>query len=243
MAYVLASPIPEALGIRVFEKVSEIRNNPDIMQHADAIVRLLCEISEVTLNYYFLRPLDLIHAGNFGQRLVTMGIQTSVGLTRTTSGRLLRQMDSTQLLKFAQWVEDTIVIEQSGRYMLACPVGPGDAEMVFEVVRKIRKNPVKHIHTDQTVNAAVEITRISLNHFAIEPLNLMRVGAFGHKLVDMAIHAGLGILRMTGPKLVNPLEGEDLIAFAGFFEGLMVPVDQYSFQKHFEVTSTRSNPS
>ena len=231
MSYVMASPVSTDLAQRIFAHSKEVRANPVQNAHTDTIVELIHDVSKSTMDFYFIEPLEMLHIGPFGRKLVHLGINTGLGLVKTTSKKLFRTLSGEQLLKFTDWVEQMILPTGDGVYSLTCPLTEDEAQSVFDVAQTIRNNPQPQIHTGHAVEVIVETSEITLHYFSIAPLDMLNVGAFGKKIVNIAVRTGIALIQGTCRKLIDKLPSEDLLGLADFLEGLIKPIHKADAKK------------
>ncbi|MGK5092242.1 hypothetical protein WDW89_09575 [Deltaproteobacteria bacterium TL4] len=227
MSYVMANPLSKKLGDQVFQLIAEVRKTPSSGVHTEEIADVISQITEASLHFYFVQPLELMNVGSFGKNLVLLGINTGLGLTTTTVRKLFKTLSKEQLLQFTDWVEAMVRYGKNEEYILACPVSAEEAQKIFAVVKTIRTDTVQGKHTEYIVRVIVEMSEVSLHFFAISPLDFLNIGNFGRKIVNMAVNTGVGLIRMTAKKLIHKLPERDLLTMVSFMEGLLCPIEAF----------------
>ena len=224
MEYVMATPISDEIAQQTFRTTNQVRENPKTNHHTEALVEVLYLITHASLDFYFMEPLELFNVRPIGRKIVTLGVQTSLGITNHTGKKLIRDLNSTQLIQLADWLDSMIIPSKNDHYMLACPISKEEAELIFDVTHKIRESPIPRYHTDHAVSVVLKIASIALHFYCEEPVDMLGIGPFGKKLVNMGINTGMRLLRSTCRKLVNDMTETELIAYADFLDSLLSPV-------------------
>ena len=106
----LLCPIPEHIKHNSREVTRLIRSQPRDRSVPARALQTIHEITDASLNYYFVRPMDMMKLGTFSRGLVKMGVSAGLGVLNTFGKKLLTSLSPEQLIVMAD-VIDNIVVE------------------------------------------------------------------------------------------------------------------------------------
>lgn len=86
-----------ALRKRTEAVLARIERDDDATQHAGALSKVVGELTEVGLNYYFLRPLQEARFGFVAQQTASLGMSGALRVMKPIIGRILAGADTRQL--------------------------------------------------------------------------------------------------------------------------------------------------
>ena len=105
-------------------------------------------------------------------------------------------------------------------YFIKAPVPEEIAKDHMELVREIRENPEKGVHTAKMVDALLAMADTLLWYYFMRPMELFEVGGMSKKTVALGIKAGMGLIARFGKKPFAKMNKKQLLAYADYVEGL-----------------------
>ena len=105
----LACELPTDLADRLFSASKQLQQNTVDPKQVDAAAQVLLELVELTMNYYFLRPVEILGLGTFGHTTVRLGIKTARSGMAMIINRLARRLTSPQRVILARLMEDFVL--------------------------------------------------------------------------------------------------------------------------------------
>ena len=93
-----------ALRKRTDAVVARIERDEDATQHADALSRVVSELTQAGFDYYFLRPLEQAQFGFVARQTAKLGVAGALRLMSPTISRILAGADTPQLRGVAQHI-------------------------------------------------------------------------------------------------------------------------------------------
>ncbi|MGK5091884.1 hypothetical protein WDW89_07670 [Deltaproteobacteria bacterium TL4] len=108
-------------------------------------------------------------------------------------------------------------------YILVCPISKEVGEESLNIMTQLRTRPVKGAYTNEIHDCLISVSRAISEYHFVEPLELLKVGSFGKKMVHAGVNAGLSITSKVGTKLIRNMEREQLLLYANYLENLFHP--------------------
>ena len=81
--------------------LTALEESDDPTDHREALADLVAELTESGMDYYYLRALELSHAGQLTQQSARLGIAGAVKMISSVSRRFIMRMDGKALLAVA----------------------------------------------------------------------------------------------------------------------------------------------
>lgn len=106
----LACPIPDEIYRGVLVKLIIIRSNPGSREAAKLALEVIRDITEESLDFYFIQPIAVMELGLFSSQIVKIGVSTGIGVLNTFGSRLLGSLSTEQMIKLTYIVENSLVL-------------------------------------------------------------------------------------------------------------------------------------
>ncbi len=113
-----AFAVPPELAARTAAVVEKLRADDDRKQHLPELVKVVLELTETGLHYYFLYPLELAKVGLISRSAAKVGIAAAGKGIPVIVRRVVGSMSDDQLLAVADFLDRMMVHEaglESGR--------------------------------------------------------------------------------------------------------------------------------
>ncbi|MCB1160269.1 MAG: hypothetical protein H7A25_11825 [Leptospiraceae bacterium] len=102
----LVCPVPHQLieeARIVTKRLREEKKNKDLSK---ATLSIIVKVTENSLHYYFLRPIELMKLNFIAKGIVTMGVNAGVEVLKTFGGQLIGHLNEEQMKTLADVIED-----------------------------------------------------------------------------------------------------------------------------------------
>jgi hypothetical protein len=87
----------DALRAETMKVLAAVEAAADPTKHGEALAKVVLELTESGLDYYFLKPLRAAKVGLVGQQSAKLGISTFLRVMGPVSRRLITGMNASQL--------------------------------------------------------------------------------------------------------------------------------------------------
>jgi len=94
------------LRARTHAVLAALEATPDHAKHRDALADLVTELTEIGMDYYYMRALRLARVGFVVEQSARLGVSGAAKLISSVSRKFLMRMDSAQLLIVARHIRD-----------------------------------------------------------------------------------------------------------------------------------------
>jgi len=93
-----------ALQERTDSVLAQIEKDEDATQHADALSRVVSDLTGAGLDYFFLRPLEEAKFGFVARQTAKLGVAGALRFISPIIGRILAGADTRQLRGVARYI-------------------------------------------------------------------------------------------------------------------------------------------
>lgn len=107
--HLVGFPISPELHARVREVLSILREAESASDHASELARVVAELTDTGLGYYFLRPVEVAGMGRISQATAKVGIASAGKGIPMIVRRVLSSASDEELLALADFVETLLV--------------------------------------------------------------------------------------------------------------------------------------
>ena len=105
----LVSPVSIETARKTKEATEMLRNNPTDKQMPEKALRAIYEISQESMNFYFVRPLEILKLGAISRSVVHMGVNAGLGVLNTFGKQLISHLTKEQLVQLADIIDSVLV--------------------------------------------------------------------------------------------------------------------------------------
>jgi hypothetical protein len=105
----IASPIPAELAADMERVLAEIRAAEHPRDHREAGVDLIIRLTDASLDYYFLRSVEVLGLGALAQQLTRMGLKTATSGIAMFVRQVGKSMTDQQILQLAEMIEGLVL--------------------------------------------------------------------------------------------------------------------------------------
>jgi hypothetical protein len=105
----LVSPVSLETARKTKEATQMLRNNPMDKQMPEKALRAIYEISQESMNFYFIRPLEILKLGALSRSVVNMGVNAGLGVLNTFGKQLISHLTKEQLVELADIIDSVLV--------------------------------------------------------------------------------------------------------------------------------------
>jgi hypothetical protein len=94
----------KSLRAKTLAVLATLEKAKDSTRHRDALADVIVELTESGMEYYFLRPLKLAHAGFFTEQSANLGMAATTRVWASVIRNIIGRMDSPQLLFVCNYI-------------------------------------------------------------------------------------------------------------------------------------------
>lgn len=105
----LVSPVSLETARKTKEATAMLRNNPTDKQMPEKALRAIYEISQESMHFYFVRPLEILKLGTISRSVVNMGVNAGLGVLNTFGKQLISHLSKDQLVQLADIIDGVLV--------------------------------------------------------------------------------------------------------------------------------------
>ena len=105
----LICPVNREIASKVKEAISVLRSDPGSKITADKAIEAVVSITEGSLDFYFVKPLDKMKVNLLGRGIVKMGVNAGIGVLKTFGPRLVKSLSPDQMIILAEVLEEVLV--------------------------------------------------------------------------------------------------------------------------------------
>ncbi|MBK8395127.1 MAG: hypothetical protein IPL26_07755 [Leptospiraceae bacterium] len=105
----LVSPVSLETARKTKEAAKMLRNNPTDKNMPEKALRAIYNISEESMNFYFIRPLEILKLGTISRSVVNMGVNAGLGVLNTFGKQLISHLSKEQLVQLADIIDSVLV--------------------------------------------------------------------------------------------------------------------------------------
>jgi|GEM_PF-2662495 hypothetical protein len=105
----LVSPVSIETARKTKEATQMLRNNPTDKQMPEKALRAIYEISQESMHFYFVRPLEILKLGPLSRSVVNMGVNAGLGVLNTFGKQLISHLTKEQLVELADIIDSVLV--------------------------------------------------------------------------------------------------------------------------------------
>ncbi len=109
-----AFAVPPELAARTAAVVEKLRADDDRKQHLPELVKVVLELTETGLHYYFLYPLELAKVGLVSRSAAKVGIAAAGKSIPMMVRKIVGAMSDAQLLKIAEFMDGLLIRQEPG---------------------------------------------------------------------------------------------------------------------------------
>jgi len=109
MTHYLACKLPPALAERLLTVSAQLRVAPVKKAHIDDGAKVMLQLVELTLDFYFLQPVEQLQVSGLAQKTARLGIKTAQGGMSMIINRLAHHLSDAQLAILADLLEGFVV--------------------------------------------------------------------------------------------------------------------------------------
>lgn len=107
--FYLMSPVSQATAQKTKEATKMLREKPHEKDMPEKALRAIYNITEESLHYYFVRPLEILNLGPLSRGVVNMGVNAGLGVLNTFGKQLISHLSETQLVQLADIIDQVLV--------------------------------------------------------------------------------------------------------------------------------------
>ena len=108
----LASPLTDEVVAKAERAIALLRSDPGGKNTPRIAVEAIHDITEVSLKFYFFRPMDEMRIGLIGANITKMGVNAGLGLLNTFGARLLKSLSDEQRRGMADYIAGGYLMPQ-----------------------------------------------------------------------------------------------------------------------------------
>jgi hypothetical protein len=105
----VAAPIDAPLAQRAVATADRIRSGELQPRQADVVVKVVCEMTEVAMTHFFVKPVKDFGGGIAMRGMAEMGVSGSVKAVRFGLGKILPKLDQRQWTMVADFLDQSLV--------------------------------------------------------------------------------------------------------------------------------------
>ncbi len=105
----LASPLTEDALRQTKEAARLLREDPAAKRSGKMAIEAIYKMTEISLEYYFYRPMDQMNIGMISRNIVRMGVNAGLGVLQTFGGQLINTLNTHQKVLLADHLEQAII--------------------------------------------------------------------------------------------------------------------------------------
>jgi hypothetical protein len=95
---------PEALHIRTLQFLDTLEQAEDPTRHANALGDLVVELTDIGMDYYFLKPLEQAGVGFVLRQSANLGMAGAVRVIGPVIRKIIARLDHSQLLTISAYL-------------------------------------------------------------------------------------------------------------------------------------------
>jgi hypothetical protein len=96
----------KALRAKTQAMLAALEASPDDVKHRDAVADLVAELTEVGMDYYYLRALRLAQVGFVAEQSARLGMSGATRIISSVCRKFIERMDKEQLLIVARHLRE-----------------------------------------------------------------------------------------------------------------------------------------
>ena len=108
----VAFEIPGELRLRAEQIVERLRADPDKKQHAAELVKVVVDMTDHGLHYYFLHPLEEARVGAMTRKAVEMALGTAGRTLPMVVRKTVKSLNDDQLSSLADFIDHILIKEE-----------------------------------------------------------------------------------------------------------------------------------
>lgn len=105
----LICPVSKEIANQVREAITVLRSDPGSKSTADQAIAAVVSITEGSLDFYFVKPLDKMKVNVLGRGIVKMGVNAGIGVLKTFGPRLVKSLSPDQMVVLADVLAEVLV--------------------------------------------------------------------------------------------------------------------------------------
>lgn len=98
----------EALRTKTLAVLTTLEDAPDPTKYRDALAKLIVELNDAGMNYYFIRPLKLAKPGFIVEQSASLGMAGALQVIGSVVRNIIGRMDKPQLLSISASIRQLI---------------------------------------------------------------------------------------------------------------------------------------
>ena len=98
----------EALRAKTLAVLTALEGSPDPTTHRDALAKLVVDLNDAGMDYYFMRPLNLAKPGFIVEQSASLGMAGALQVIGSVVRNIIGRMDKAQLLSVSASIRQLI---------------------------------------------------------------------------------------------------------------------------------------
>lgn len=99
----------ESLRTKTLAVLTALENSPEPVKHRDALAKLVVELNDAGMDYYFIRPLKLAKPGFIVVQSASLGMAGALQVIGSVVRNIIGRMDEPQLLSVSASIRQLIL--------------------------------------------------------------------------------------------------------------------------------------
>lgn len=101
---IIGCPVSSELARRTRDIVARLRQDPEMVPRRD-VVALVCDLTQASLDYHFVRPLSELGVGFAMRKGIQVALNGTVRVIDKSMHQVLKSLDANHYAKLADYIE------------------------------------------------------------------------------------------------------------------------------------------
>jgi len=223
LTYYTAFAASESLRCLNESFVAELAASPSRALAPD-IVRLLELFSDECMDAYFLNPVEMIDLNPMGKKVVLGGVAAIKKTIKLALKKVLGKLPNNELVPLADYIDSMLLKPQEGSDLptyIAVVLPDELHQRITEVVSNGRDTE-PHLVVKEFSIALCDLVDVAIESYFERPIEMMKLGYLSEKIARLANDAVSSGAKTVIKKVTKTMRNEELLAFFGFAESIVV---------------------